>query len=106
MSDNEWHDAGLADLADGVCDARDVDGRMVMVVRQADRWFATDATCPHKFTLLTEGAFGDACVTCPQHDATFDLTTGDAGNDSSWAGRLPVHEIRLSGERVEIRLAD
>ncbi len=85
---------------------REVDGRMVMIVRQGEDLHATDAVCPHKFTLLTEGTFGDACVTCPQHDATFDLRTGDAGDDASWAGTLPVHEVRLEGERLMVRLAN
>lgn len=99
-----WHDAG-DDLADGEADQRLVAGNMLYVVRQGDRLHAVDAVCPHKFALLADGELGDGCVTCPQHEATFDLATGAPGEGEGWAGRLPVHEARVEDGRIQVRLA-
>lgn len=101
----DWVDAGADDLQDGRPVSRLVAGRMVLLVRQRDALHATDAICPHKFAMLADGAFGDGCVTCPQHEATFDLRTGECGSDGSWAGRLPVHAVRSDGDRLAVRLS-
>jgi nitrite reductase/ring-hydroxylating ferredoxin subunit len=105
VSDNSWLDAGRADVEDGSAVARTVDGHMVMVASQAGVLHATDAVCPHKFAMLTEGFLGAGCISCPQHEATFDLATGYPGEGESWAGRLPVHEARIEGDRLLVRLA-
>ncbi len=91
-------------LRDGEPRVHDVDGTLVLLLRQGDRLHATDALCPHKFTALADGTFGDRCVTCPQHDATFDLRSGAPGDGEAWAGRLPVHEARIRDGTVEVRL--
>ncbi len=100
----DWHDAGLVDLVPGSHRVVDIAGRPVLLTRQGDRFFATDAVCPHKFAMLGEGTFGDACVTCPQHEATFSLETGQPGEGEGWAGRLPVHDVQLVNDRVQVRL--
>lgn len=83
----------------------DVDGVPVLLLRQGDRIHAVDAVCPHKFTPLADGTFDEGCVTCPQHDATFDLATGVPGDGEGWAGRLPVHEARAKDGQVQVRLS-
>lgn len=98
-----WLDAGPDDLADGGMVARLVGGRMVLLVRQGERLHATDGTCPHKFADLSEGTLGDGCLTCPQHEATFDLRTGLPGAQEGWAGRLPVHRVQSVDGRLQVQ---
>ena len=99
-----WHDVGPNDLDDGRPRTVTVGDRMVMLLRQGDAWHAVDAVCPHKFAMLADGALGNGCVTCPQHEATFDLTTGAPGDGEAWAGQLPVHEVRSADGRLKVRL--
>jgi nitrite reductase/ring-hydroxylating ferredoxin subunit len=105
MSNEGWLDAGSNELEDGAANARVVGHHQIMVVRQGETIHVVDAICPHKFALLTEGFLGAGCISCPQHEATFDLATGYPGEGESWAGRLPVHEARIEGDRLLVRLA-
>lgn len=94
-----WTDAGAATDGQRIVD---VGGERLLVVVQGDRAFASDGLCPHKFGPLQEGTFGPGCVTCPIHDATFDLATGRPGDGEGWAGTLPVCEARITAGRVEV----
>ncbi len=38
--------------------------------------FAVQALCPHRNGPLADGLVGDASVTCPLHERSFDLQTG------------------------------
>jgi nitrite reductase (NADH) small subunit len=38
--------------------------------------FAVQAACPHRQGPLADGLVGDATVTCPLHERSFDLRTG------------------------------
>ena len=58
----------------------------------ASEVFATGGTCPHRGGPLAEGIVHDRKVTCPLHNAVFDLATGE-GTDG--------HSIRTYPVRVE-----
>lgn len=80
--------------------------QMVLLLRQGEALYASHALCPHKYGSLVDGTFGDACVTCPVHDATFDLRSGEPGPDEAWAGRLQVFPVRSRDGQVEVRMDD
>ncbi len=75
----------------------------ILLVRDGDRVYASDSLCPHKFTSLEGGHVAQGCITCPLHEATFNLESGEPGPDEQWAGRLPVYETRVVAGRVEVR---
>lgn len=43
---------------------------------RAGEVFAVQAFCPHRKGPLADGLVGDATVTCPLHERSFDLRTG------------------------------
>lgn len=53
--------------------------------------YALSNTCPHKGGPLSEGIVHGEKITCPLHNMTFDLATGEAtGPDELCAGHYPV----------------
>ncbi len=100
-----WHRAcTLASLAEGLPIHIVLGDRPVMLLLQRDVVHATDAVCPHKFTLLTDGEVHDGAITCPMHEATFDLETGKPQEGCEWAGTLPIHETKVDADDVFVRL--
>lgn len=74
------------------------DGNEIALFRIEDKIYALDNTCPHAGGPLGEGEVENACVTCPWHGWTFELSTGSCktmpGMDAT---TIPV-EIR--GEEI------
>jgi nitrite reductase (NADH) small subunit len=55
--------------------------------------YATQATCPHREGLLSEGLLGGSTVVCPMHGYRFDVATGapvGAGNTCPALQTYPV----------------
>ncbi len=105
-SQHGWHDAGPLDaLAEGLATVVIAGDEPVLLVRSGQAVAATEALCPHKFTSLEGGHVAAGCITCPLHDATFSLETGQPEPGQEWAGRLPIHEARVVDGRVEVRLS-
>jgi nitrite reductase/ring-hydroxylating ferredoxin subunit/uncharacterized membrane protein len=67
-------DAG--DLSDGVPVRADVNGHVIVIVRQSGEAYAFQEFCTHRFGPLSEGAFADGRVTCPWHRSCFEVQTG------------------------------
>ena len=91
--------ATLAELPDGTPVGRTHGKHQVCLARVGGEVFAINDVCTHAGAPLHEGDLGreGACIlTCPWHDAHFDLRTGKALPDSDWAfdtDRYPV-EVR------------
>lgn len=83
-----------------------VDGRAVLVVRTDDGVIrAFDAACPHLANPLRRGEIDGCVLECPHHFYAYDLRTGR----NTFPGdkhdlRLAVHEARVVGDDVEVRL--
>ncbi len=78
----------------------------ILVLRRGDRILAFDALCPHKFGPLVDGTLEGDGLTCPIHDATFDVQTGEPREDCAWAGRLPTYAVRVEGDVLAIELPE
>lgn len=77
-----------------------VDGVRVAIFHTAARWYATDATCPHRGGPLADGLVADDSVTCPLHQRRFDLTTGEPlGHDCP---AVTVHPVELRGDELYV----
>lgn len=98
-----WHDVAPAgSFKDGVPQRHIVADQMVMVLRQGGAWYGANALCPHKYGALSDGKVGDGCITCPIHDATFDLETGEPGEGEDWAGRLAVFPVQVHNGMIQV----
>lgn len=99
-----WHAIGpLAQLAEGITELT-LGDEMVLLIRRGDDLHACAATCPHKFTSLAGGVLENGCITCPLHNASFDLQSGRPQPDQEWAGNLPVYPVRIHEGVVEIQV--
>ena len=79
-----------------------IDGRRVAIFRLHEGFAALDAHCPHADGPLADGIVADACVTCPLHGRRFDLASGEALNGDE---AVAVHEVRVDGDELWVRLA-
>ncbi len=69
--------ARSADLEDGTMLMVQVDGSMILLVRQ-DGLHALQGTCSHEYFELDKGFLTAGSVTCALHLSRFDLIDGDA----------------------------
>lgn len=92
-----------ADLQDGVpVEVELADGPVLLLLLLGGTVYATEGLCPHKFATLADGTVRGDCLTCPLHEAAFDLRTGES--DEPWAGRLQIYATRVRDDRVEVAL--
>ena len=70
-----WHNVMKSSkLKPGKKKMKAVKGKMVMVGRQDDALFATEALCRHmRWPLAWGGKVEDDCVRCPLHQTTYNL---------------------------------
>lgn len=66
-------------------------GRIAVFRTADDRVFAIDDCCPHKGGPLSQGIVHGAAVTCPLHNWTISLESGEAeGADEGSVRTIPV----------------
>ena len=74
--------AHIAGLADGTLTSAQVGGTDVLLLRDGDAVTAFEGRCPHRGTLLAEGALEDGQIVCAGHGWRFDARTGDNADPS------------------------
>jgi len=92
----------------------EIDGRSIAVFRASDdRVFALLDRCPHRGGPLSQGIVHGSCVTCPLHDWTIDLSSGEAigpdeGSTESFPVRVEHGSVLLGiavGRRASVAIA-
>lgn len=92
--------ARSADLPEGTMQMVQVDGSMILLVRQ-DGLFALQGTCSHEYFELDKGFLTAGSVTCALHLSRFDLVDGDALDPPA---ELPLVTFPVSEEDGDIVL--
>jgi 3-phenylpropionate/trans-cinnamate dioxygenase ferredoxin subunit len=69
--------AKAADLEDGTMQMVEVDGILILLIRQ-DGLFALQGTCSHEYFELDKGFLTDGSVTCALHFSRFQLQDGES----------------------------
>jgi 3-phenylpropionate/trans-cinnamate dioxygenase ferredoxin subunit len=69
--------ARSADLEEGTMQMVQVDGTMILLIRQ-DGLFALQGTCSHEYFELDKGFLTAGSVTCALHLSRFDLGDGES----------------------------
>jgi naphthalene 1,2-dioxygenase system ferredoxin subunit len=102
---NDFIDVAAADeVPDGDVVGREVGGREIALYRLGDEVLATDARCTHGDASLCGGFVEpDGSIECPLHQGRFDIRSGRALCEPV-TDDLAVHEVRLEGGRVWVRL--
>ncbi len=66
----------VSDIADGQCQAFEIEGARIAVFNVGGKFWATDDTCKHRGGSLGTGQLDGNIVTCPLHKWQYDVTTG------------------------------
>jgi 3-phenylpropionate/trans-cinnamate dioxygenase ferredoxin component len=99
--------ATLSEIPDGGMVCRVHGARQVMLARVGGEVFAIDDVCTHAGASLHEGDLGregSYLLTCPWHEAHFDVRTGKVSQDTDWATDATAYRVELRGDEVWVDL--
>lgn len=103
QQDQGWSDVcALDDLKDEGIAARAVDGREVLLYRHGDAVSCVDNACAHMGMPLDGGFLDNGTLRCPYHGFVYLLETGECLTVPEV--QLAVHAVKVSGDRVSVRL--
>ena len=66
----------ISDIASGKMIKASIDGRDILVANIDGKYCATDDSCTHSGSSLSEGKLDGGTITCGWHGAQFDCKTG------------------------------
>ena len=101
--------AKVSEIPDGGMICRIHGGRQVLLARVGEEVFAMDDVCTHAGAPLHEGDLGREGaykVTCPWHDAHFDLRTGEVDQDTPWGFDTETFSVRVEDGDVWVELGE
>ncbi len=81
----------------------DIGDKALLVMRDGDEFIVTSAICTHEESDLTLGILSDKTITCPLHQAKFDLESGIVlsgpdGDSPDSIPRLKIFETKIENE--------
>jgi NADPH-dependent 2,4-dienoyl-CoA reductase/sulfur reductase-like enzyme/nitrite reductase/ring-hydroxylating ferredoxin subunit len=100
MANDDWTTvAKLDDLKDGVPVSVEVGEDAVLLIRQGGQVHACGGECTHYGAPLADGAVLGHVVTCPWHNARFDVTTGEMVSPPALHNQ-PSYEVKVEDGQV------
>ncbi len=108
-----WTDTGVAaeEVPEGGLREVDVGGRPVLLVRAGSQLYATSGRCAHQQGLLADGWLEGSRLTCPDHNAVFDVRTGTVLADpfgieppAGGCDPLATFPVKAEGGRIWVDL--
>ena len=68
--------AGVSEIQEGKTKKFTLNGNEIIIVNVTGKYFAVSSLCTHFGGDLSEGVLEGKVITCPNHKASFDVTTG------------------------------
>jgi len=81
----------------------EVDGKKIALFSVDGAFYAIDDTCTHRGGPLSEGELDGNEVTCPWHQAVFDVTTGEVLGPPAPEG-VSSYNVRVEGGDIEVEI--
>jgi len=79
-----------------------LDDNDILIANVNGKYYAVDNTCTHFGGNLSEGILEGNVVTCPNHQAKFDVTTGKVVSAPAEAlGRPDIEDLQTHVAKVE-----
>ena len=79
-----------------------LDDREILIANVNGKYYAVDNMCTHFGGNLSEGVLEGNVVTCPNHRAKFDVTTGKVASAPAEAlGRPDIEDLQTHLAKVE-----
>jgi Fe-S cluster biogenesis protein NfuA/nitrite reductase/ring-hydroxylating ferredoxin subunit len=101
---NGWHlVCRLDEIPQGGVSAKVVGGHNVILSRQGAIVSCFENACAHLGMEIDGGAVENGVITCPYHGFQYDLATGECL--TAREVQLQAHAVKVTGNRVEVRLA-
>jgi Fe-S cluster biogenesis protein NfuA/nitrite reductase/ring-hydroxylating ferredoxin subunit len=98
-----WLDAGaLAEVPEGGVIERQLMGRSVLVSKHGEQVSCFDNACAHLGMPLEMADIKEGVITCSYHGFRYLLETGECLTAPEV--QLKVHAVRVTGDRVQVRL--
>jgi len=91
----------MSELPPGAGKAFTVGGRRLACFNVGGRIFAIDDACSHDGAPLSEGTLTGTTITCPWHEAEFDVTCGKV-LCSPAVEDVRAYPVIVTGDRVEV----
>ena len=120
MSASEKQESGLVQAAktsevpEGTMKGVIVAGKQVLIAHVGERFYAVDAICSHMSGYLPAGTLRGNLVTCPIHEAEFDVRSGKVIKNVSQVIRLAsrgkakdlhVYEVKVVDDDVLVKVS-
>lgn len=106
MNDRSWiRVADLADIQFRKPFATTVDETDIFLYRTDDEIIVLQNACPHYGAPLTDGTLRDSSITCPWHNAQFDLKTGSLLEPPA-LDDLAKYDVKTDNGEVFVRLTE
>jgi 3-phenylpropionate/trans-cinnamate dioxygenase ferredoxin subunit len=85
----------------------EVGERLIALIHAAGHYYALDDVCTHDGGPLSDGPVDaeHATIACPRHGAKFDIRTGAALTMPA-TKPTKVHELKVEGDQIFVRLRD
>jgi len=90
----DWHDlAALEDIENGEVSFAEAAGRSLFIYREGDDIRVYDSRCPHQETNIPHLALKDRRLTCPKHNWSFDVASGECVEQGNRPLRRFEHKV-------------
>lgn len=90
-----------ADIVEGEVYRFDVGNNPLLVTRNEGKIIITQAICTHEEADLTLGILTSGNITCPLHQATFNLTSGQVISGPNGEDTESINPLRVFHSKVE-----
>jgi nitrite reductase/ring-hydroxylating ferredoxin subunit len=77
----------------------------IVLVAHEGQVHALAGICPHAYALMCDGFLDGAVIECPLHAAAFDIRTGKLIDGPPGTHDLAVHEAKVEGGDVWVRIS-
>jgi nitrite reductase/ring-hydroxylating ferredoxin subunit len=98
--------AKASEIPEGGMVAKEHAGKLVVLAKVKGKIYAMDNVCTHQGAPLHEGVLGEGgdpfLLTCPWHEAHFDLRTGKVYQDTPWATDTETFHVEVKGDDVYV----
>ena len=113
----------ISELPPGGMKAFEVDGKEIVLGNYEGKIFAINRRCGHMNAPLNKGTLEGYIVTCPMHNAQFDLTTGELLSEliprprpsdfMRWFGmlisniktyKIKTYPVKIDGETIKVEI--
>lgn len=98
------------EIPEGGMIMRNHESKYVTLAKVNGEIYAMNDICTHEDAPLHEGELGEHednphMLTCPWHDAHFDIRNGKVHQDTPWATDTDTYEVEIKGDDVYVDLS-